>query len=583
MRITAEIIRERYENPESRIDGVLQRSLLAHALQFYVDRSQRFNLITAEQAATMRKHISQLERGLAELTVKQHGYVIPLTENSAQKPLHLDEETTITVINLPRENKPPTAGTAAPSLPQPDQTAEKPDARPQPEPSRIAATPQVQSENEAARDIELEQLDEDETALHVVVVDEADAGALEAEKAHRERLAEDMPVANLSPSGTSRVQTGISVPGDDGPPAHQTHPALASGSAPTDIVLGFNDAGSPVIWKPRVSGAPHAFILGIPGQGKSVTVERILIELAKTRTPALVLDFHGTFADPDGAYARRAKPVTLDAAHGLPFSPFDVRPGSSWMEVSLHAKGIAEVIDYVFSLGDIQRDVVYTTIRDLYRRRGFERTEAGEVPPRAPTFQEVLRELTKRSKEANVKNVVARTRSLFEFDLFKPPVEGAPAFDELLKQGVVIGLHRLGGEELALALSAFLLRTVYLNMPSWPIADRIRLVIVLDEAHKLARDVTLPKLMKEGRKYGIAIVAASQGVADFHPDVLGNVGTKISFRINYPDSRKVADFFQGRPGQNLVSVVEGLGVGQALVQSSEMPFAQRAKMLQADG
>jgi len=106
---------------------------------------------------------------------------------------------------------------------------------------------------------------------------------------------------------------------------------------------------------------------------------------------------------------------------------------------------------------------------------------------------------------------------------------------------------------------------------------------VLDEAHKLARDVTLPKLMKEGRKYGIAIVAASQGVADFHPDVLGNVGTKISFRINYPDSRKVADFFQGRPGQNLVSVVEGLGVGQALVQSSEMPFAQRAKMLQADG
>jgi len=30
-------------------------------------------------------------------------------------------------------------------------------------------------------------------------------------------------------------------------------------------------------------------------------------------------------------------------------------------------------------------------------------------------------------------------------------------------------------------------------------------------------------------------------------------------------------------------VDEGLGVGQALVQSSEMPFAQRAKMLQADG
>ena len=177
--------------------------------------------------------------------------------------------------------------------------------------------------------------------------------------------------------------------------------------------------------------------------------------------------------------------------------------------------------------------------------------------------------------------MIARTRSLFEFDLFKPPAEGAASFDALLKRGLVVGLHRLGGEELALALSAFLLRSVYLSMPRWEIADRIKLVIVLDEAHKLARDVTLPKLMKEGRKYGIAIVAASQGLADFHPDVLGNVGTKISFKINHPDSKKVADFFTGRPGQDLVSLVQGLGVGRALVQSAEMPFAQRVSMLTA--
>jgi DNA phosphorothioation-dependent restriction protein DptH len=61
---------------------------------------------------------------------------------------------------------------------------------------------------------------------------------------------------------------------------------------------------------------------------------------------------------------------------------------------------------------------------------------------------------------------------------------------------------------------------VYREMFRWGQADRLRLAVVLDEAHRLAKDVTLPKLMKEGRKYGISVVAASQGMADFHRDVL---------------------------------------------------------------
>lgn len=544
MRLTADIIEERYFGADSRIDGVLQRSLLAHALLFYVERSRRFHLIDDAQAALLRRHVGQLERETVELTVNRRGYVIPLGQTPKQQRLTIDgavsgEESVISVIALPRSNA---------------------DARP-------AAKPQQQP-----------------LAMETAA-DEAEPSAepmLGIPDNAASRPDEPTAPPEAQPDQAPRLDETTAETPSDAAASDVAIAAVETSARETDVMLGVNDAGNPVVWKPRVSGAPHAFILGIPGQGKSVTVERILIELAKSNTPALVLDFHGTFADPNGTYARIAKPATLDAARGLPFSPFDVTPGSSWMEIQLHAKGIAEVIDHVFTLGDIQRDVVYTAIRDLYRRRGFDRLDDGEETPPPPTFQEVQKELAKRSKDAGVKNVIARTRSLFEFDLFKPPVDGAPTFDALLKRGLVVGLHRLGGEELALALSAFLLRTVYLNMPSWEIADRIRLVIVLDEAHKLARDVTLPKLMKEGRKYGIAIVAASQGLADFHPDVLGNVGAKIAFRINHPDSKKVADFFQGRPSQNLVSLVEGLGVGQALTQTSEMPFAQRVKMLKAD-
>jgi DNA helicase HerA-like ATPase len=101
---------------------------------------------------------------------------------------------------------------------------------------------------------------------------------------------------------------------------------------------------------------------------------------------------------------------------------------------------------------------------------------------------------------------------------------------------------------------------------------------VLDEAHRLARDVTLPKLMKEGRKFGIAVIVASQGLADFHPDILSNAGTKVIFRTNYPDSRRVAGFIRARQGVDLAGRIEQLPVGSAYVQTPEMAFGAQVQM-----
>ena len=70
-----------------------------------------------------------------------------------------------------------------------------------------------------------------------------------------------------------------------------------------------------------------------------------------------------------------------------------------------------------------------------------------------------------------------------------------------------------------------------MDMTTWGKTDKLRLAIVLDEAHRLSKDITLPKLMKEGRKFGIVIIVASQNNKDFHEDVLQNAGTKIVFQL----------------------------------------------------
>jgi DNA helicase HerA-like ATPase len=85
--------------------------------------------------------------------------------------------------------------------------------------------------------------------------------------------------------------------------------------------------------------------------------------------------------------------------------------------------------------------------------------------------------------------------------------------------------------------------------------------------------------MKEARKFGISVVVSSQGIADFHPTVLENAGTKLVFRTNYPDSRKVTHLLRGRGTLgDLAKKVEGLHVGQAMVQTPDMPYCATAVM-----
>ena len=136
----------------------------------------------------------------------------------------------------------------------------------------------------------------------------------------------------------------------------------------------------------------------------------------------------------------------------------------------------------------------------------------------------------------------------------------------------------MGLEEVQLFAASFLLRKVYREMFKWPQDHTMKLAVVLDEAHRMAKDVTLPKLMKEGRKYGVSVIVASQNAKDFHKDVLGNAGTKIVFRTNYPESRGVAGYLRGRSGLDLSLEIERLNVGVAFVSTPGSPQARRVYM-----
>lgn len=333
------------------------------------------------------------------------------------------------------------------------------------------------------------------------------------------------------------------------------------------IVLG-DTPQKEVVWRPSVKGSPHLFIIGIPGQGKSWTTTRILTQLGMQGVPSLVLDFHGQFAEPGGAVERLINPTILDASQGLPFSPFAFKPDQTSVRDNSYA--IAEIMAYVGGLGDMQRDVLYQAVQQAYRMRGFEGLGPNNPLPSFPSTQDVLQALEEVERHSSSKNIVARCRPILEMDLFRPSDANQNLLDHV-RAGLIIDLHKLTIESVQMAASAFVLRQIYKDMFTWGVANRLRLAIVLDEAHRLAKDVTLLKIMKEGRKYGIAVIVASQGMKDFDSEVLGNAGTKVIFRTNYPDSGKLANFIRPRRGADeLAEQIENLQTGQAFVQTAEM-------------
>src|SRR5260370_12107414 len=475
---SAQAMKNRFFN-EKRIDGALQRSYLANVLRFYFERSRRYNLFDPDAENSFLEHLTRLEKTGLDFRPNYEGYIVSL-DSEPRKPLLLGDAKVVVLTATNFEN----------------------DTELVPALSRFVSA-QNWTDIAAFR----KQQQNPDTTLSTL-------SELEATENRSDTKPLQHDDSSVIPSIESiDAQNQIDT---------------------TEIVIPLGEAlGEQVDWNPGVKGSPHLFILGIPGQGESWTITRILSELERQDVPALVLDFHGQFAESQRAFIKEASPNVLDAARGLPFSPFECTRENGQGGWMANALAVAEIFAYVAGLGEMQKDIVYTSVRDAYKARGFDDDSDDDITQMVeyPTLKDVLRRIEHYEQIRHVSNVAARCRPLLEMDLFLP-TERSVDLLSLVRRGSVIDLHNLFAETLQIAAGAFVLRKLYRDMFRWGYVQQLRLAIVLDEAHRLAKDITLPKLMKEGRKFGISVIVASQGMGDFHPDVLGNAGSKLIFCLD---------------------------------------------------
>ena len=338
---------------------------------------------------------------------------------------------------------------------------------------------------------------------------------------------------------------------------------ISKSSSKINVILGHtsNDSNTglaserEVEWNVELQGSPHAVVVGIPGQGKSVTTINIINQFHQAGLPSLVFDFHGEMKNKVNFQAN-----IIDVPNDkLPFSPFDFYKDAG-MPIRSAAQEIAESLASIGDLGDIQTANVVLAIRKIYEDLGW--TDDGQIGQRLPNIEDFRIALALIEAQNKGKNASTRLMSFTDYSLFDPDNQSAIDFRE---KGYVFDVSAYRIDEVKITIGAFILRKLYNDMFTWGNADKPRVAVVLDEAHRLSKDPTIPKLMKEGRKYGVVVILVSQSLDDFAPQVVENVGLKVVFRTNFPASKKVAQLVRGRSTQDIPKIIETLTTARALV------------------
>lgn len=325
------------------------------------------------------------------------------------------------------------------------------------------------------------------------------------------------------------------------------------------IVLGSNtDNGQEVIFDP-ISTIPkkltnqHLLIVGKSGAGKSQTTSSLLHELNKQLIPFLILDFQGEYAsttlhDSKGnSFSKSTNAPEFDPSYGMNVNPLELSINSNTGEKISFMNNVYQVsgiLKQIFSLGDIQHSTLKDAIKRVYHEKGFSVQNRDTWENEPPLFMDIwtMLEFMEANEGSNVKNLKYRIEPLFENNIF---ISGdcSLSISSILKQNSVINLSTLHTPELMKSVARFLLQAIYNRMLTEGPSDKIKLYVVIDEAHKLSYDQTLTDLIREARKYGIGFILASQSVRDFANVVFDNIGTKIALQLDGEDAKFMADNF----------------------------------------
>ncbi len=398
----------------------------------------------------------------------------------------------------------------------------------------------------------------------------------EAGVARPERETKDEPEGNAtsehsasqnSEQAYSQHGDGQPTDADDGTTETSTS-ILVSNRTPHPI-LGYDAySGEPVEWRVTGTGAlanGHVQIWGSSGAGKTEFVKMLLAQLSATGTHFGIADFKNDY----GSDARQDFPASVGATFhdlwgqpGAPYNPLALATGEDRDTRVIELRdAIEEATSSYQRIGTRQKRAVEEALRTTYSN--------AQAEGRFPTMLDLSNHLP-----VSVRHILG---DLTQYQIFTD----GPPLGEVISENIVFGLNRIPGNGQTTVLAgAFLLSSIGLAIQGMePVANTIRYVVVVDEAHRVARIRAVDLMVKEGRSKGLAVILATQSPGDLPETVDTNAQTRICFRLSDAIIATQAARKLDSNDRTLAQRIRTLETGEALV-SMEGQHPLSVRMLQ---
>lgn len=313
----------------------------------------------------------------------------------------------------------------------------------------------------------------------------------------------------------------------------------------TGLLIGTDDStGELVFWNPFPAGGstnPHVLIVGESGSGKTYTVQCLLVELSRLGLPCVIFDYGQGFTASQlpPAFTSAVETVEIAAsASGIALNPFEIFPFDHHGPLNV-AQRIADTFGRIYNIGVQQHAALRNAVVDTMAGAGITATDPKTWARPLPSFSRLKTVLEDHA--ADIENpqrryaasVSAHISTVFVFNIFRQGGRRLNWADLTRRSG---GVHVIQLRGLESSLERVVTELLLWNLTGYVESlgpGPLRCFIVLDEAHRLSFDLgsATERLLREGRKFGLGLILASQQAEDFSETAIANTATKLVFQI----------------------------------------------------
>lgn len=314
-------------------------------------------------------------------------------------------------------------------------------------------------------------------------------------------------------------------------------PAILKPVAGREEVFSMNGGvllGRETFWNPVSLPNAHVVCIGASGSGKTQTLKGLAYALAATtEARILIIDFHGDQEiQGEICYAfHRA------SAHGINLMQIDLDEEGGGVNLAIIR--LAHSLKTPLMIGVNQEGVLIEVFKRTYALCGIFDSKPETWRKTPPTFADV-REVLKGHDSREAGKLEQKFISLWEYGIFS---RRQPDFssDKLVR----LDFSKLPSALASIAANSVCSQTVNAHRLNGSTTEKFpERFLFIDEAKELKASPILDRIIADGRKFGLALILASQSERHLSADIIANSQTKIVLPVDQTEVRSVARKFR---------------------------------------